>query len=170
MIKSHGFTLLELLVIIAIISTLAVTAVPFMTDWIAREDYRNSSQQILHVLQQGRSHAITRNLDVIVEFDLAEDDTYAYRLREREIDRTTGNPTITDISTWEDTDIPISVTLRGTAACDSSVDVTFNFNPNGSTDTSNQYICIFDSKNIAAGRKYRVGIANANSGRVTIEQ
>lgn len=165
-INNKGFSLVELIVVIAIFATLAATAIPLMTEWIFREDYRNASQQFLQVLQQGRSLAISQNRQHQVEFDLANDDTYSYRISRG--NRSSNSTVFTPVSTWEDSNIPISVALRGTVTCNSAADVTFRFNPNGSTTASN-YICIFDAQDIAAGRKYRVGIDNANTGRVTIE-
>jgi prepilin-type N-terminal cleavage/methylation domain-containing protein len=165
-INYKGFSLIELIVVIAIFATIAATAIPYMTGWIFREDYRNASQQLLQVLQQGRSLAISQNREHQVEFDLANDDTYSYRISRG--NRSSSSTVFTPVSTWEDSSIPVSVALRGTVACNSAADATFTFNPNGSATVSN-YICIFDVQDMAAGRKYRVGIENPNTGRVTIE-
>jgi len=161
-----GFSLIELLVVIAIFAAMVAISVPSMIDWIYRADYRNTSRQVFQVLKQGRSLAISRNREQRVEFDLAGDDTYSFKISEG--NRASNSSTWTDISTWDDSSIPASVVLRGTSGCNGVTDIIFGFNPNGSS--SSNYICIMDAKDLTpANRKYRVGIANSNTGRVTIE-
>lgn len=169
MISNHkGFTLVELLVVIAIFATMIAIAIPSMRDWIFMADYRNASQQVLQALKQGRNRAISRNREQRVEFDLdGSDNTYVYKISEG--NRASNSSTWTDTSVWQDSEIPASVALRGNngGACNGVVDITFGFNPNGSSSTN--YICIMEAQNLST-RHFRVGIANPNTGRVTITQ
>ena len=179
--NKKGFTLIELLVVIAIIAIMSAMAIPYMADWISRADYRNASRQVLQVLKQGRSLAISKNREYRVEFDLdSSDATYLYRISEGDLSASNTHTLLgwTVIDTWADSSIPASVALRGTSACNSvaeSINLDdFIFHPNGSfTSNGNHvpnYICIMDVADlIPANWKYRVGIVNSNTGRVVIE-
>lgn len=162
-----GFSLVELLVVIAIVATMVTIAIPSMFNWIFRADYRNVSQQVLQILKQGRSLAVSRNREQRVEFDLnGSDSAYIYRISEG--NRASNSSAWTNVTAWEDSSMPTSVALRGTIGCNSTADIVFGFNPNGSS--SSGYICIMDIADLTpANRKYRIGIANSNTGRVVIE-
>lgn len=163
-----GFTLLELIVVIAIFAGMTAITIPYMTPWLARADYRDASQQLLQVLQKARSLSISENRQYQVEIDVANDDTYTFQLSQG---NRASNSIYTPFSTWDwnGTNLSTSVALRGGAACNSTADVTFNFNPNGSSNVDNNYICVLDAKDIAAGQKFRVGIANRATARVAID-
>lgn len=162
-----GVTLVELLVVIAVFAVLVAMALPNMAGWVTREDAREVSQRILQVLRSGRGSAIAANREYRVEFDLDQnDDTYSYRLLEG--DRPSGSTAFTLTSVWDDSDIPRSVALRGGAGCDATDDVAFLFSPNGSVAATG-HVCVFEANDMAAGRKYRIGITSTTTGRVVID-
>ncbi len=161
----RGFTIIELIVVMAIFAILAAIAAPNISQWMSSSEYRNTSQQFLQVLQKARARAITENRQFRVDFDLAGDDAYSYKLSRG--DRPAKSTVFTDLETWQDSAIPNSVALRGTLACTGTADITFTFNPNGTAGTPN-YICIFDRNNMAAQR-YRVGVTSSNTGRIVLE-
>jgi type IV fimbrial biogenesis protein FimT len=59
----NGFTLLELLTIIAIISTLVTIAVPNYMEWVHSSRLKTTSQTLMTDLSMSRMHAIKANPD-----------------------------------------------------------------------------------------------------------
>lgn len=66
-----GFTLLELMVVVAIIAIFAAIAVPTFSSWSPRLKFRTSADELHKVLMLARMTAISSNRDVIVTFDQA---------------------------------------------------------------------------------------------------
>ena len=161
MIKNNrGFTLVELVIVITIFTILAAVAMPYMAQWITQADFREASQNVLQILNQGRSRAVSRNLEQRVEFDLTN---HQFRLVEGNRSANSSNFD-TVVLKW--TGLPATVILKRTTTCDDTSDTSFQFNPNGSS--SSGYICIMDAKNPTV-KKFKVGVANSNTGRVTVE-
>ena len=59
--KARGFTLVELMVTVAVLGILAVIAVPSMTGMINNSRVRGQSEEITAALQLARSEAVRRN-------------------------------------------------------------------------------------------------------------
>jgi type IV fimbrial biogenesis protein FimT len=64
--RSHGFTLLELMVTLAVAAILAVVAVPQYDAFIANQRAKAAAQELMLSLLQARSEAIKRNAVVYV--------------------------------------------------------------------------------------------------------
>lgn len=64
--RALGFTLLELMVTIAVAAILAVIAVPSFREFILNQRIKNASYDLISALTLARSEAITRNTNVSV--------------------------------------------------------------------------------------------------------
>lgn len=70
-IKHNGFTLLELIVTIAIASILVGLAIPTFTDLIKSSQLTTTNNQVVANLNFGRNEAIKRNASIAVTLDSA---------------------------------------------------------------------------------------------------
>lgn len=66
--KSTGFSLIELMVVIAIIGVLAVIGLPSYNTWVQNSRVRNGAESILNGLQLARSEAVARNTRIAFVF------------------------------------------------------------------------------------------------------
>jgi type IV fimbrial biogenesis protein FimT len=64
--RAPGFTLIEVLTVIAIVAIMATFAVPAMSDFIRNARVRGAGQELRAALVRGRSEAINRNTEVRV--------------------------------------------------------------------------------------------------------
>jgi len=69
--KVKGFTLLELMVVVAIITIFAAVAVPTFSSWSPRLKFRTSADEMHKILMLARMTAISSNRDVVITFDQA---------------------------------------------------------------------------------------------------
>jgi len=58
---AHGFSLLELMVVITLIAILAMLATPSMSEWVKNQRIRGAAEGLLNGLQTARQEAIRRN-------------------------------------------------------------------------------------------------------------
>ena len=72
--NTKGFTLLELMVVVAIIAIFAAIAVPTFSSWSPRLKFRTSADEMHKVLMLARMTAISSNRDVVITFDQANGD------------------------------------------------------------------------------------------------
>lgn len=64
-VNNKGFTLVELMIVIAVIAVLAAVGMTGMSTWNENARIRNVAQSIVNGLQQARAHALKSNADVI---------------------------------------------------------------------------------------------------------
>jgi len=74
-IDQAGFTLLELLVVVAIMATLSVFATPVFQDWGTKRSFDSSVKEIASALKKARNESGSRDLTVRV-LTSRSDDTY----------------------------------------------------------------------------------------------
>lgn len=68
-----GFTVVELLIVIAIMGILAGVAFPMMLNWLPNMRLRGAARDVYSVMQRARAEAIERGVNVTVGFNTATD-------------------------------------------------------------------------------------------------
>lgn len=68
--RNAGFSLYELMVVIAIIAILSAIAIPNMIGWIANSRVNASARDIVGTIQRARIEAVKQTRMVVVEFNL----------------------------------------------------------------------------------------------------
>jgi prepilin-type N-terminal cleavage/methylation domain-containing protein len=76
--RISGFTLMELMIVIAIIAIMASIAIPNFIGWLPERRLDAGAQDILQGLQKSRSKAIMTNRNVIVTFDAGDNSFIAF--------------------------------------------------------------------------------------------
>lgn len=72
---STGFTLIEMMVVVAIVAILSAIGAPMLQDWITSQQVKAKSDAILNGMQLARAEAIKRNTRV--QFTLAADSSWS---------------------------------------------------------------------------------------------
>jgi prepilin-type N-terminal cleavage/methylation domain-containing protein len=161
----RGFTLMELVVTLALMIILMAMAAPAYNGWIRSSEYKEAAMDIGSAFRAARSKAIASNLEYEVAFDLS---TNKYMIRQGNKAYNTRDYSLhpEDWTIFQNNkDFSSSINLKGLSDCseDSDSNFEFNFNPNGTG--SNTYICIQDKN---GANQYRVGVASSITGRVVV--
>ncbi len=69
--RNQGFTLIELITVIAIIALVAGIVMPSVTTWLPKYRLRSGAEEIQSALQLARLGAIKQNTNSVVAFDTA---------------------------------------------------------------------------------------------------
>ena len=76
--KDSGFSLMELMIAIAILGILAAIAIPGYIGWLPNYRLRGAAMDVLSAMRNAKSSAIRRNADAVVIFSLVNDTYVAF--------------------------------------------------------------------------------------------
>lgn len=142
--NNDGFTLVEMMLVLAIIGILMAISAPSIMTWARMAEYRGVAQEVDSALRQARSRSIASNLEHRIVFFVGGG-RQRFRLEE-------GNSgTWTTLRQWE---VPATVKLTGNLT-------PLGFNPNGSSGSDTVNICDLSDS-------VKVRVVLASSGRVRI--
>ncbi|MBE9527755.1 MAG: prepilin-type N-terminal cleavage/methylation domain-containing protein [Proteobacteria bacterium] len=156
LVEAEGFSIVELLVVVAIIATIAAVALPSFYTWSTTLKYRDSALGLSSRCKLARATAVTKNIQTRIELDV---DGKQYRMAEG--DSPSSSTTWTSVSPW--VAIHEEVSWHTGTTCNGTADTNITFNPNGSSDGA--VVCI---ETVSLVEEYRVVVTTA-SGRVRID-
>lgn len=162
--SQKGFTLIELVIVMALVGILLAFALPQYLSWRKGAAYNNAAYQVVAALRQARSLAVSDKREYRVEFDISAGD---YRLtRGDRANRSTNFDEI--VQDW--TGFPPEVKLRANDDCSGTADVNFTFTPDGtgSSDGTTNDLCIMADPGMVG--RYQVSIPSTTNGRATLER
>lgn len=76
--STAGFTILETLIVIALVGIMAAVAAPFIQRILRREKLRSGVREVYSIVLAARMQAVKRNTQAIVWFDLANHRVFAW--------------------------------------------------------------------------------------------
>lgn len=120
--RHKGFSFVEMMAVLALLSILAALAVPSFVRWRQNLEYREAARNIVSLLREARSRAIARNREHRVEF---EQSSRRYGLRAGDKAVNSNWPDVPPVTDW--------------ATCPSEVNFSANissvqFNTNGTAN------------------------------------
>jgi len=173
--RRAGFSLTELIVVVAIIGAIAAIAVPYMGQVMRRSRVEAETQQIYMPLLRARLEAIKRGGNVIVEYSTDSSKT-SYQRAVIYQDKSGGTTNVYDSTDTliaefptapsSDTTIRIYDTDKASPSSASQT-IEFIFTPFGSMDTTNstsKSVYVGDTK----GNLIQIRVPSSTSGKATM--
>jgi prepilin-type N-terminal cleavage/methylation domain-containing protein len=114
-----GFSLVEMLIVVAIVMIMAAVALPNIGQYIRTYKIRGASQELKGDLQSGRSKAIMSNTNAGVSFVVVDGDSY--RLVQEDLPTSPVNEQLGPLK-----DLPTGVEFEPTTAANSGNSLRFN--------------------------------------------
>ncbi|MEJ2643028.1 MAG: prepilin-type N-terminal cleavage/methylation domain-containing protein [Desulfosarcinaceae bacterium] len=76
--NNKGFTLIEMVIVIAILAIVAGASVPHVYGWISNRRFASAVDELYVVFQKARIRAIRESQDVVLRFNAANDECEAF--------------------------------------------------------------------------------------------
>jgi prepilin-type N-terminal cleavage/methylation domain-containing protein len=152
-----GYTITELVIVVAIAATLLMIALPNFVNWRRSIEYRAVAREVANALRFAQSESVMNNRQYRVQFETG-------RFRVQEADRLAAGGWI---SAREWYAVPTGITLLpANLTVNSSVD----FNPNGTSSSlaANESMIDIIATNATPSLRYRVQVAA--TGRVVVKK
>lgn len=175
--QANGFTLIELVIVIAFMAILMAIAYPSFSQWRKNAQYKEAARQLASAMMEARSRAIAQNLEHELAFDLGEN---KYMLRQGNRAMSTlpysSNPgDWTIIYSNQGISNPIEIKANSDCSENTSNNFRFQFFPNGTVRVNGSadigttgHICVLD--NTTGTRKFLTGVSSASTGRVVVRK
>jgi prepilin-type N-terminal cleavage/methylation domain-containing protein len=143
--SSYGFTLMEVLIVVAMIGIIAALATPSFIQWRENLQYKDAAEGMMSAMRSAKSYALTHNIQNRLECSPAGN---KYRITQG--NRSSSSDTwATVIQDWTKLPSSINITTGTGNTCNSSAELDIIFSPNGtvlSNDTlASGNICINDN-------------------------
>jgi type II secretion system protein H len=150
-----GFTLVEILIVIAIIGFLTAIAAPGVSAWVETFKFKNTVREIGITMQLARMKAIASGVEYRVVFDLDAETFFLERGNQADgSDTWIAEGVVTDVSSWADIAFVNSYTTGKRNK---------QFNPNGTSSTGSIRL------DNAKGKKYKITL-NPTTGYINVDE
>ena len=162
---TSGFSLIELMIVILMVTIMAVIAAPSFIQWRQNLMYRDTGRDLVSILREARNSAISTNREHQVAFNIGGGQYQLIR------GNSASNSTAwTVIRPWTAVNPGVILMQGSDLTCPNNADVNIEFNPNGTAvnpdgSVLDIRICIQDN---AAANRYQVTIS-PTTGRVRMQ-
>lgn len=157
----RGFTLIELIVVIALMGVVMLVSAPLAMKWRTNAQYREAARTVANMMQEARSLAISDGEAYKIECNPASS---VCSLEKATLDASLSYAQVYSYA------YPKKVLMRTGTNCNQTTALELEFFPNGRTEmqsgpTPPPTVCVNES---ASERRFRVGLES--TGKVTISK
>lgn|GEM_PF-1423256 len=185
--RQNGFSLIEVITVVAILGIAMAFAIPNISSWMASAEYRDAAQDLMQSLRRARSRAVAKNLEQQVRVDIANN-RFILLEGDSSSNSTVWTPNPAVAGNW--TNLLASVALRAKSDCSDTNNINFTFSPNGTAEIQPAVVppiadvpltgsvCIMDPNNLAGPAKFTVSVPHnsivsspiiSNTGRAIVQ-